>query len=61
MHDRNLAFLPGMLLAPVFDMLPMYYAPARGVEVIDRKFAPTLPLPQERDMWLEAANAAVLF
>ena len=30
MHEDNLAFRPGLTLAPVYDMLPMLYAPLRG-------------------------------
>jgi hypothetical protein len=61
MHDGNLAFRPGLALAPVYDMLPMHYAPVRGVELPERQFAPPLPLPAERDVWQEAARAAIGF
>lgn len=68
MHEGNIAFrppspaAPGMLtLAPVYDMLPMLYAPVRGVELPLRRFAPTLPLPGEREAWLTAAAAAIQF
>lgn len=61
MHDGNLAFRPGLKLAPVYDMLPMLYAPARGVELTDRGFAPRLPLPTETESWLDAARAALAF
>jgi hypothetical protein len=61
MHDGNLTFRPGLDLAPAYDMLPMLYAPARGVEVLEREFSPARPLPGERDVWLEAAGAAVHF
>lgn len=40
MHDGNLAFKPGLKLAPVYDMLPMGYAPVRGMELPLRGFAP---------------------
>ncbi|MET0961344.1 MAG: type II toxin-antitoxin system HipA family toxin YjjJ [Noviherbaspirillum sp.] len=30
MHEGNLSFRPGLSLAPVYDMLPMAYAPVRG-------------------------------
>jgi hypothetical protein len=62
MHDGNLSFVPGapgLRLAPVYDMLPMLYAPQRGVELPQRDFAPRLPLPAERGPWLQAANAAI--
>lgn len=61
MHDGNLAFLPDLSLAPAYDMLPMMYAPARGVELVERKFAPALPVPRERNTWIRAAAAAVVF
>ena len=65
MHDGNLSFRPGLqqplVLAPVYDMLPMMYAPLRGVELPTRTFAPPLPLPSERDAWRVAATAAMHF
>lgn len=61
MHDGNLAFRPGLTLAPVYDMLPMLYAPTRGVELPDRAFAPKLPLPAEITSWVDAARAALAF
>jgi hypothetical protein len=61
MHDGNLAFLPDMRLAPAYDMLPMMYAPQRGVELVERQLKFSLPLPKERETWLRAANAAAVF
>lgn len=66
MHDGNLAFRPagghgGLTLAPAYDMLPMLYAPARGVELARPRFAPELPLPGERELWRRAALAAIHF
>ncbi|WP_332851839.1 type II toxin-antitoxin system HipA family toxin YjjJ [Duganella sp. S19_KUP01_CR8] len=67
MHEGNLAFIPGaagqapLTLAPAYDMLPMLYAPVRGVELPFREFKPGLPLPQERADWLAAAAAAIEF
>jgi hypothetical protein len=66
MHDGNLAFRPapkrGMFeLAPVFDMLPMLYAPVRGVELPKREFKVALPLPNEMANWRIAAQAALNF
>ena len=61
MHDGNLSFKPGLQLAPVYDMLPMAYAPVRGVELPSMDFMPPLPLPAERDAWLIAARAAEYF
>ena len=58
MHDGNLAFRPGLQLAPVYDMLPMRYAPVRGVELPLKDFVPPLPVPAEKEAWLTAAHAA---
>lgn len=68
MHDGNLSFQPrsvegrpGLRLAPAYDMLPMLYAPSRGVELPLREFRPRLPLPAERELWAQAAQAARAF
>jgi HipA-like C-terminal domain len=61
MHDGNLAFRPGLTLAPAYDMLPMAYAPMRGGELPTREFSPDLPLPAEAPTWMHAAEAAVYF
>jgi hypothetical protein len=61
MHDGNLAFFPGLRLAPVYDMLPMFYAPARGVELLDREFKPSKPLPGEEETWTRAKTGAIAF
>ncbi len=65
MHDGNLSFRPRisaeatpLTLAPAYDMLPMLYAPQRGVELPPVSFVPRLPLPAERNVWREAAAAA---
>ena len=64
MHDGNLSFLPGtstLQLAPIYDMLPMMYAPQRGVELPVRTFIPSLPMPGHSGAWREAARAAAEF
>lgn len=61
MHDGNLAFKPGLELLPVYDMLPMLYAPLSGVELPLRTFTPALPLPTEQGAWQVAAQAAMEF
>ena len=68
MHDGNLSFQPtghsnqtGLQLAPAYDMLPMLYAPVRGVELPLRTFEPPLPLPVEREPWQCSARAAAAF
>lgn len=58
MHEGNLAFRPGLKLAPIYDMLPMAYAPQRGGELPIREFKPELPLPSEKNVWSTAVKAA---
>lgn len=65
MHFGNLAFwfddtLP-FGLAPVYDMLPMQWAPTTGNATPTPPFAPPPPLPHEREIWGEAAAWAVEF
>ncbi len=61
MDGSNLAFLPrddGRLdLAPVYDMLPMAYAPVAG-EVAEREFAVPLPEPGHAGAWSAAGEIA---
>ncbi len=59
MHEGNLAFRPGLALAPAYDMLPMMYAPLRGGELAHRRYVPALPLPDESRVWQQAAPAAL--
>lgn len=63
MHKGNLSFVPGLTLrvAPVYDMLPMMYAPLAGGELPKTKFSPALPTPQVRALWLQACAAARTF
>lgn len=65
MHDGNLSFLPGLKnqleLTPVYDMLPMAYAPARGMELPVTAFVVSMPMPAERAAWRVAAQAAAQF
>jgi hypothetical protein len=68
MHDGNLSFQAaatprgaGLKLAPVYDMLPMLYAPQRGVELPGRAYEPRLPLPAQQAAWQHAAAAALVF
>ena len=72
MHTGNLSFRPVALtgaaaqaaalqLAPVYDMLPMRYAPLPGGEVPPRDFDPPAPLPAQRTAWLPACAAAIAF
>lgn len=68
MHDGNVSFQigpvprgPMFTLAPVYDMLPMLYAPGRGGEMPPRELRPRPPLPAEVEVWRRAAQAAVGF
>ena len=60
MHEGNLSFVPGLKLSPTYDVLPMLYAPVRGVELPEKNFAPPRPLPSEREAWQQAAQAATV-
>lgn len=61
MHMANLSFFTKgeaiTDLAPVYDMLPMMYAP-RNAQVIKINFEPPLPRPMDADIWVEALSAA---
>jgi hypothetical protein len=64
MHFGNLsfhfAFDRAPQLAPVYDMLPMLYAPLAGDVVPEREFEPPLPTASNLDIWpgmLELAQA----
>jgi hypothetical protein len=64
MHLGNLGLNPAeghFSLAPAYDMLPMFHAPLAGGEVPARTFEPALPLPPQRETWLSACRAALLF
>jgi hypothetical protein len=64
MHKGNVSFVPEasrLLVAPVYDMLPMAYAPLAGGEIPKTAYAPGLPAPRDRDAWLAASRAAQAF
>lgn len=63
MHTGNLSLIPGaqLALAPIYDMLPMMYAPLPGGEVTTPQFEVPLPLPAQRSIWLAAGHAAQAF
>jgi hypothetical protein len=65
MHAGNLAFAPvagaGFVLAPVYDMLPMLYAPTNSGEVPERTLVPAQPLPAEETTWRRAREMAVRY
>lgn len=47
-------------LAPLYDMLPMRYAP-QGDEVIARDFEPAVPLTAAASQWKSAGNTAAIY
>lgn len=57
MHWGNLSFFlpeaPPFPLAPVYDMLPMYFRPSGTGEIVERPFEPKLPKPEDQAIWLE--------
>ncbi|MBP9062134.1 MAG: type II toxin-antitoxin system HipA family toxin YjjJ [Rhodoferax sp.] len=63
MHKGNLSFQPEpvLQLAPVYDMLPMAYAPLGGGELPQVSYSPSLPMPQDQQAWLAASQAASAF
>ena len=64
MHLGNLSFFPQddgtLTLAPVYDMLPMLYAPI-GSELHERRFAPPVPEPGQEAAWFAAAELAAAY
>lgn len=50
-----------LALAPAYDMLPMAFRPAGTGEVVERAYTPALPLPQQREIWRQAAGMAMDF
>jgi hypothetical protein len=63
-HFWNLSFFVEdegrFRLAPVYDMLPMLFAPVEG-ELIERRFEPTPPTADTLDVWSQAARCAVAY
>ena len=62
MHFGNLSFylaIDGpMSLAPIYDMLPMFYAPVAGDQLARRNFEVPLPIGENLDIWPETAALA---
>ena len=48
-------------LAPVYDMLPMTFRPASNGEIVEHRYEISLPAPEQRADWQEAAPAALMF
>lgn len=64
MHLGNLSFfLDGLSIkeiAPVYDMLPMLYAPVNE-QLVPREFVPPSPVPADADIWPGCWKAACAF
>jgi serine/threonine protein kinase HipA of HipAB toxin-antitoxin module len=62
MHFGNLSFFFSfgrrLLLAPIYDMLPMIYAPLTGAESLIGEFEPPLPAANNLDIWRSIAELA---
>lgn len=65
MHFGNIAFELEMKRplgwVPIFDMLPMLYAPTSAGAVVEREFSPKPPHPRTFDDWATAAALAEEF
>lgn len=63
-HFGNLSFFVEgerrFRLAPVYDMLPMLFAPV-GADLIERPFEPAPPTADNLDVWPQAARRAVAY
>lgn len=63
MHFGNLSFFLAdeapYPLAPVYDMLPMQFRPSSTGEIVERRFQPTLPKPEDHTAWLEMHPHAI--
>jgi hypothetical protein len=65
MHFGNLSFwlddtLP-FRVAPIYDMLPMLWAPSAQGEILERPFSPLPPVPADRALWQDSALLAEPF
>ena len=62
MHFGNLSFIPedegAMTLAPVYDMLPMRYAPVNN-ELPQRHYEAPIPEPGKEGTWIRAGERAI--
>lgn len=63
-HFGNLSFFVEgehrFRLAPVYDMLPMLFAPV-GTDLIERRFEPAPPTADTLDVWPQAARCAAAY
>ncbi len=65
MHFGNLSFFSSsggpLALTPVYDMLPMLYAPIGGDELPERRFEPPPPVAENLDIWPAIAARAAAY
>lgn len=65
MHYGNLSFFfslgAPLALAPVYDMLPMLYAPITGDQLPPRKFEPPLPTADTLQIWAAMVDLATQY
>lgn len=63
-HFGNLSFFveddDRLRLAPVYDMLPMLFAPVES-DIIERRFEPAPPTADNLDVWSHAARCAAAY
>jgi hypothetical protein len=63
-HFGNLSFFTGdggaLQLTPVYDMLPMIFAP-QGTNLVERRFEPRPPSADNFDVWSDAARHALAY
>lgn len=48
-------------LAPIYDMLPMRFRPASSGKIVERRYEITMPPPEHKTDWLDAAHMARVF
>lgn len=65
MHFGNLSFFHSprgpLSVAPIYDMLPMLYAPIAGDELPERNFEPPLPVAGNLDLWASVAERVTAY
>ena len=65
MHPGNLSFFLSfdgpLVLAPIYDMLPMMYAPTAASTIPDRDFGLPLPNADSLDIWPDIAGIAMRY
>ncbi|RYZ41635.1 MAG: transcriptional regulator [Myxococcaceae bacterium] len=64
-HLGNVSFFSGIeermfQLAPIYDMLPMVFAPD-GAHLVERAFSPAPPTENNLDLWSDAASYALTY